>query len=259
MIAIPLPVVPAARSTIAPAKEPQPDLPPPFKPRSVNVARQDLLAARNIDPFVLLPRIFIPIPRGLWRPPVMHYGWPAPTSMLLSYAEEHGLVLKMSRRNPNICTADDSSDEDEPFTEDNDAEDSDGAESSCSSGPTTSRTRKPIIARLPKNCVDESSTMMAAVKRILSILTKETGMRYPESVQVDVTLQHRGGPSEARIISVYTNYHLLQTDLPSPEDIQTIGKTLGLTTPPMWCMDQMEYEWRPVSCYVVFLVSDLYS
>ncbi|KAH9839935.1 uncharacterized protein C8Q71DRAFT_469195 [Rhodofomes roseus] len=209
MIVIPLPVVPAARSTIAPAKEPQPDLPPPFKPRSVNVARQDLLNARDIDPFPLLPRVFIPIPHGLWRPPVMHYGWPAPTSMLLSYAEEHGLVLKMRRRNPDVCFDDDSSDEDESVTEDDandDAEDSNCTESSRSSkaslrsagsrptvNTTTPRTRKPVppVARPSKDRVDQCPTMMAALRRILSNLTEKTGMRYTQSVQVNTTLQDR--------------------------------------------------------------------
>ncbi|KAH9927705.1 uncharacterized protein B0H18DRAFT_1003460 [Fomitopsis serialis] len=43
MIAIPLPVVPAARSTIALPRTQPLDLPPPFKPQEVYATRQALI------------------------------------------------------------------------------------------------------------------------------------------------------------------------------------------------------------------------
>jgi len=259
MVAIPLPVVPAARSTIAPPTEPRLDLPPPFKPRSVSVSREDLLRAIDTEPFALLPRTFIPIPSAVYQPPVMHYGWPAPRQILLTYAKEHGLTLMMRRRNRTLPESDgESSDDDasESPTDDgrkgiksgDDDSSSKGGDESDGSGTAigeeTSRTFKRLPPLFTRTDVDEPASMVAALGHIFTRLTTKGGLRLPKTMNLFLTLQHGGG--ERQLISVYTNYHLLRKDLPSPEDIQTFGDAVGITTPPKWYIDHDKYEWRSV-------------
>jgi len=264
MIAIPLPVVPAARSTIAPPTEPRPDLPPPFKPRSVSVSREDLLRAIDIEPFALLPRTFIPIPSANYQPPVMHYGWPAPRQTLLTYAKKHGLILMMRRRNRTLPGESDgeSSDDDasESSTDDGtediengnvDSSSKGGNESDGSATAAVERTSKtlkllpPLFTKGTRTDVDGPATMVAALKHIFTRLTTKDRLRLPPTMNLFLTLQHGGG--ERQLISVYTNYHFLRKDLPSPEDIQKFGEAVGITIPPKWYIDHDKYEWRSIS------------
>jgi len=261
MIAIPLPVVPVARSTIAPPKAQPLDLPPPFKPQATSVTRQDLLDARYVAPFDLLPRMFILVPSVIYRPPVMHYGWPAPRQTLLTYAKEHGLVMMMRRRNPPLPDESDgeSSDDDsneasaEEGTEDNDRADGDGFSSQVSdesdgSGTVVaeraSRTSKPLpsfFTKVKGMNIDVRPSMVAAMEHIFAQLPEKDGLLVPKTMDMYPTLQHGGG--ERQVISVYTNYHLLRKDVPSPGDIQKLGEAVGITTPPKWYIDQEKYEW----------------
>jgi len=261
MIAIPLPVVPAARSTIAPPNAQPLDLPPPFKPQAASVTRQDLLNARYVEPFDLLPRMFIVVPSVIYRPPVMHYGWPAPRQTLLSYAKDHGLIMMMRRRNPPLpdesdgeCSDDDASQASaEDGAEDNDRADGDrsssqGSDESDGSGTVVveraSKVSRPLplfFTKAKGMNIDVRPSMVAAMEHIFTQLSKKGGPRVPKTMDMYPTLQHGGG--ERQIISVYTNYHLLRKDLPSPEDIQKFGEAAGITTPPKWYIDQEKYEW----------------
>ncbi|TFY61417.1 hypothetical protein EVJ58_g4522 [Rhodofomes roseus] len=248
MIAVRLPVVPAARSTIAPAKEPQPDLPPPFKPLSVYVPKEVVLSARDVAPFTLLPRIFIPVPSALWKPPLMHYGWPAPRQHLLEYAERHGLTKLVGRRNPKL-SPDEESDSESDFSTDDEIEDdedehndssSESEQSSDGSGTVVpakaTRARKPVAPPLAPRAksepdVDHMSTMFAALTHIYDVLNEKPGMQFGlPLLQISPTLQD--GEGERQIVSVYTNYHFLRKDLPLPKYIEAFGEAVGVETPP---------------------------
>ncbi|TFY61406.1 hypothetical protein EVJ58_g4524 [Rhodofomes roseus] len=219
MIAVRLPVVPAARSTIAPAKEPQPDLPPPFKPRSVYVTKDAVLSARDIAPFTLLPRIFIPVPSALWKPPLMHYGWPVPRQRLLAYAEKHGLTKFLGRRNPKVFP-DESDSESESSTDDEtEDEDEEFSDCPCESEPSSDGSRMVVAAKATgarKPCppvpapidpparsatIDTMSTMFGALRNIRDLLNGEHGTQFDLPVmQICPTLQD--GEGECQIVSV---------------------------------------------------------
>ncbi|KAH9927707.1 uncharacterized protein B0H18DRAFT_1210662 [Fomitopsis serialis] len=262
MIVIPLPVVPAARSTIAPPNDGQRlNLLPPFKPHAGSVTRQELWDVCHVEPFALLPRMLIPIPAAIYRPPTMHYGWSAPRETLLAYAKEHGLTLMMHRRNPPLPDESDgeSSDDDasdsstDDDTEDTGSDDDDssskrGDESDGSGAVVVERTRKPLLPLFLKaHRIDEPASMVAALEHISTQLSKD-GLRVA-TLDLHSTLQH--GEGEQRIISVYSNFHLLRKDLPSPEDIRKLGEAVGITAPPKWYIDSDMYDW--------YLIRDPYS
>ncbi|KAH9834493.1 uncharacterized protein C8Q71DRAFT_769178 [Rhodofomes roseus] len=261
MIAVRLPVVPAARSTIAPAKEPQPDLPPPFKPRSVYVTKDAVLGARDVAPFILLPRIFIPVPSALWKPPLMHYGWPVPRQRLLEYAEKHGLTKFLGRRNPKVFP-DETDSESEFSTDDDETEDNEDESSdrSSESGSSSDGSRTVVAAhatRARKPCppvdppakparIDTMSTMFGALRHIRDSLNGEHGTQFDlPAMQICPTLQD--GEGECQIVSVYTNYHFLRKDLPLPEHIAAFGEAVGVEMPPRWFLDEEQYEWWSVN------------
>ncbi|KZT66637.1 hypothetical protein DAEQUDRAFT_730051 [Daedalea quercina L-15889] len=178
--------------------------------------------------------------------------------LLLAYAEAHGLTLLMERRNPKIFPEEydydsdleaSESDTDDDVTDDS-TEDS-GTESSSDEDPESDgsgtvtaaksvQSGQPVVQKHGPR-VDEYSTVIRAATHILT----EAGAPAPRTISITSTLQHGGG--EHCILSVYTNYHFLRKDVPSPEDIQKIAKTWGMTTPPKWYIDHMEYEWRPLS------------
>ncbi|KAH9916468.1 uncharacterized protein B0H18DRAFT_65162 [Fomitopsis serialis] len=272
MTAIPLPVVPAARSTIAPPKGPRLNLPPPFKPQAESATRevcdfavsarsimltmfQELRDACHVEPFALLPRMFIPIPSAIYRPPTMHYGWSAPRETLLAYAKEHGLILMMGRRRRPLADESDgeSSDDDasdsstDDGTEDTGSGDDDssskgGDESDGSGTVVVERTCRPLPPLFPNPRgmnIDEPASMVAALKHVSTQLSKD-GLQVA-TMALHSTLQH--DEDELRIISVYTNYHLHRKDLPSPEDIRKLGEAVGITAPPKWYIDRDKYEW----------------
>ncbi|KAH9927704.1 uncharacterized protein B0H18DRAFT_1118485 [Fomitopsis serialis] len=260
-ITIPIPVVPAARSTIAPPNGPRLNLPPPFKPHADSVTRQELWDACHVEPFALLHRMFIPVPSAIYRPPTMHYGWSAPRETLLAYAKKHGLILMIGRRRrplPDELDGESSDDDASESSADDDTEDTEsgdddfssqaGNESARSGTVVVERTSRPLPPLFPKahrKKIDEPASMVAALEHISTQLSKKDGWRIPATMELRSTLQH--GEGEPRVISVYTNYHFLRKDLPSPEDIQKLGEAVGMTTPPKWYIDEYKYEWYMIS------------
>ncbi|KAH9927706.1 uncharacterized protein B0H18DRAFT_1003461 [Fomitopsis serialis] len=183
----------------------------------------------------------------------MHYGWPAPRQTLLTYAKEHGLILMMHRRNPPLSDESDGESSDDDISEssaEDSAEDNDrtgdepsgrGSDESDRSGIEKTSKPLPFFIRAKGTNIDERPSMVAAMEHMFAQLSEKDGLRVPKTMDMYPTLQHGGG--ERQIISVFTNYHLLRKDLPSPEDVQKFGEAVGITAQPKWYIDQEKYEW----------------
>ncbi|KAH9834495.1 uncharacterized protein C8Q71DRAFT_769182 [Rhodofomes roseus] len=211
--------------------------------------------------------MLIPVPSALWKPPLMHYGWPAPRQRLLEYAERHGLIKLMSRRNPKDP---DESDSESDFSTDDEIEDDEDepASNSSQAGESqhspdgsgtvilamTTRARKPCPPVPPpdappdkaESAVDQISTMFAALIHIYKLLNENPGTQFGlPLLQITPTLQD--GEGECQIVSLYTNYNFLRKDLPLPEHIEAFGEAFGVETPPRWFLDEEQHEWWSVN------------
>ncbi|CCM05523.1 uncharacterized protein FIBRA_07749 [Fibroporia radiculosa] len=208
-----------------------------FKPRWDLLSRKDALAASKYVPYPTLPCVLIPIPDHPLRPPVMHYGWIADIDFLLELAKELNCVRMY------MCSADlYGPDDDDLDEEDEDTVDKECADSAPAQELLTG-TNKPergsreskvqYAARLAG--WDEYRTLL----NVVQIIAKGFDA-CPRTLSLSSTLFCDDTPI---VISVFTNYDLDNTQLPTTDVLDELARRLGLQGNARWYLDSSKWRW----------------
>ncbi|KAH9841096.1 uncharacterized protein C8Q71DRAFT_905063 [Rhodofomes roseus] len=79
--------------------------------------------------------------------------------------------------------------------------------------------------------------------RALATINKKCGASMSDVIlQVQTTLLDGMG-CRTFVISMYTNYQLKRTDLPSQDGIERLQRAFGFEEPPSWFLDGLEWQW----------------
>lgn len=220
-----------------------------------------------MEPFLILPNIFVPRENASIKPPLFDYGWALNEAFLLNYAHDNHLELEPVSLPPDEEEsfedyAEEGEDKD-PIREKKGGDDGekgkDGekdeaeAEHACSSGKQIEdRSRDSLTVgdtASPKEQVtgtqqddqlgDPSDSSGVIIVAIDDILTKLGLERYAQLVKVGCTIIGGCG----FVLSIYTNDDLLQS-LPTDDDIKKMKEGLGGGGEARWYISNDRWAWE---------------
>ncbi|TFY59177.1 hypothetical protein EVJ58_g5943 [Rhodofomes roseus] len=79
--------------------------------------------------------------------------------------------------------------------------------------------------------------------RALATINKRCRASMSDTILQVQTTPMDGAQGRTFVISMFTNYHLKRTDLPSQDGIERLQRVFGFKEPPKWLLDGVEWRW----------------
>ncbi|KAL6306574.1 hypothetical protein BKA93DRAFT_773595 [Sparassis latifolia] len=181
--------------------------------------REQWLSMKDLPPMSSLPRVLVPNPKAVLRPPIMHYGWYANEEALLKHARNTrvGLTLPgtVSMLEIFLRIATGQRVEDVRHEDDDDRYDD----------------RPQNLSKLQK---------IAMMQLALTDIVRTLDPSWPRGA---LMIMDTFTSDERFVVSLYTNHALEKA--PSPEQIEALRVRLGESEPPKWYLDRTVWGWAP--------------